>query len=126
MVTKRMKKLAAIEKEARPPTVFGESDAELTFVSWGSSRGPILEAMKLLAKNGKKARLIHYSWLYPFPSGETMKLLSPATRLIDVEQNATGQLAALIREHTGILIKEKMLKYDGRPFYPEEIVEKVI
>jgi 2-oxoglutarate ferredoxin oxidoreductase subunit alpha len=52
-------------------------------------------------------------------------LLSPATRIIDVEQNATGQLASLIREHTGILIKEKLLKNDGRVWYPEEIVEKV-
>ena len=42
---------------------------------------------------------------------------APSTRIIDVEQNATGQLAALIREHTGILIKEKLLKYDGRVFF---------
>jgi len=42
-----------------------------------------------------------------------------------VEQNASGQLAALIREHTGLKIGEKILKYDGRPFYPEEIVEGV-
>ena len=126
MVAKRLKKLHAIQHIAQQPAVFGDPDAQLTFVSWGSSRGPILEAMKLLGKKGGKARLIHYSWLYPFPSEETLKLLSPATRLIDVEQNATGQLATLIRQHTGILIKEKLLKYDGRPWYPEEIVEKVI
>ena len=81
--------------------------------------------MKLLAAKGKKTRLIHFSWLFPFPAEEATKLLSPVTRLIDVEQNATGQLASLIREHTGILIKEKILKFDGRPFYPEEIVEKL-
>ena len=78
--------------------------------------------MKMLKK---KSRLIHYSWIYPFPIEETIKLLSPATRVIDVEQNATGQLASLIREHTGILMKEKLLKYDGRVWYPEEIMEKV-
>jgi 2-oxoglutarate ferredoxin oxidoreductase subunit alpha len=63
--------------------------------------------------------------LYPFPAEEAMKLLSPATHIIDVEQNATGQLASLIREHTGILIKDKLLKNDGRIWFPEEIAERV-
>ncbi|KKW10593.1 MAG: pyruvate flavodoxin/ferredoxin oxidoreductase domain-containing protein, 2-oxoglutarate ferredoxin oxidoreductase subunit alpha [Microgenomates group bacterium GW2011_GWC1_49_7] len=122
MAAKRLKKFEAIKKDMMVPQVYGDAEAEITFITWGSTRGPVLDAMKLL---NKKSRLIHYSWIYPFPAEETMKLLSPATRLIDVEQNATGQLAALIREHTGILIKEKILKYDGRPFFPEEIVEKL-
>lgn len=125
MTAKRLKKLNAMKADIKPPIVYGDSDAEITFVSWGSSKGPILEAMKLLAAKGKKAKLVHFTWLFPFPEEEVSKLFSPVTRLIDVEQNATGQLASLIREHTGILIKEKILKYDGRPFWPEEIVEKV-
>ncbi|EKD87322.1 MAG: hypothetical protein ACD_36C00143G0001, partial [uncultured bacterium] len=125
MSLKRLKKLEAMKKDMKAPKIVGDSEAEITFVSWGSSKGPILEAMKLLAAKGKKTRLIHFSWLFPFPAEEATKLLSPVTRLIDVEQNATGQLASLIREHTGILIKEKILKFDGRPFYPEEIVEKL-
>lgn len=125
MADKRLKKFTAIAKEVRPPTVYGDPEAEITFVAWGSMRGPILEAMKLLQTKGKKVQLVHFSWLYPFPAEAVTKLLSPATRLIDVEQNATGQLASLIREHTGILIKEKILKYNGRVLYPEEIVEKV-
>ncbi len=126
MTAKRLKKLDAMKADIKPPMVYGDSNAEITFVSWGSSKGPILEAMKLLVTKGKKAKLVHFSWLFPFPGEEVIKLLSPVTRLIDVEQNATGQLASLIREHTGILIKERILKYDGRPFWPEEIVEKVI
>jgi 2-oxoglutarate ferredoxin oxidoreductase subunit alpha len=126
MADKRMKKLTAMESDVRPPQVYGDADAEFTFVTWGSTRGPVLDAVTLLQAKGKKAKLVHFSWVYPFPSEAAMKHLSAATRLIDVEQNATGQLAALIREHTGILIKEKILKYDGRPFFPEEIVEKVI
>jgi 2-oxoglutarate ferredoxin oxidoreductase subunit alpha len=122
MAAKRLRKFEAMKKDMKPPEVYGDAEAEITFVTWGSTRGPVLEAMKML---NKKSRLIHFSWLYPFPVEGTMKLLSPATRLIDVEQNATGQLAALIREHTGILMKEKLLKNDGRIWFPEEIVEKV-
>jgi 2-oxoglutarate ferredoxin oxidoreductase subunit alpha len=124
-VDKRMKKFAAIQQGIQPPTAYGDGDADITFVSWGSSRGPVLEAIKLINQKGMKAKLIHFSYLFPFPHAAA-ELLAREKRLIDVEQNATGQLAQLIRTHTGIDIKEKILKYDGRPFFPEEIVERVI
>lgn len=125
MAGKRLKKFEAMKKDMMPPTVYGDAEAEITFVTWGSTRGPVLEAMKLLRAKGKKTKLVHFSWIYPFPTQDAMKLLSPATHLIDVEQNATAQMASLIREHTGILIKDTLLKNDGRVWYPEEIVEKV-
>lgn len=123
---KRLKKLEAIKKDIQPPNVYGDAEAEITFVSWGSCRGAILDAMDMLRAKGKTAKLVHFTWLYPFPEEAALTSLSAATRLIDVEQNATGQLASLIREHTGVLVKEKILKFDGRPLYPEEIVEKVL
>lgn len=125
MADKRLRKFEAIKADVRAPVQYGKDDAEITFVSWGTPKGAILEAMKLLEAKGKTARLVHFSWLFPFPTDATMKLLSHATRIVDVEQNATGQLTSLIREHTGILVKEKLLKYDGRPWYPEEIVERL-
>lgn len=123
--SKRLKKFEAMAKDVRAPQVFGDKEADVTFVSWGSSRGPAMDAMDMLKAKGTSCNLVHYIWMYPFPTKATEDLLSNAKRIIDVEQNATGQLASLIREHTGIEIKEKILKYDGRPFYPEEIVEHV-
>jgi 2-oxoglutarate ferredoxin oxidoreductase subunit alpha len=125
MAAKRLKKYDAIQTDMLPPSVFGDGDAEVTFVTWGSTTGPVLEAMTMLEQKGKKARVIQYKWLYPFPAEESIKLLSLNAKTIVVEQNATGQLAGLIREYTGIEIKEKILKYNGRPFYPEEIVANV-
>lgn len=119
MVQRRLKKLDAITKVIMPPVVYGDAKASITLVTWGSTLGPVLQAMKA------SARIIHFPWLYPFPSEETKVLLAGATRIIDVEQNATAQLASLIREHTGIEITEKVLKYDGRPFMPEEILERI-
>jgi 2-oxoglutarate ferredoxin oxidoreductase subunit alpha len=124
MAGKRLKKFESMKKDVRPPAVYGDSDADLTFVSWGSSRGPVIDAMTILKGKGVSSRLVHFTWMYPFPAEATAKLLGGDKRIIGVEQNATGQLAALIREHTGIEIKEKILKFDGRPFYPEEIAEK--
>jgi len=122
---KRLKKFAAIAGDIRKPEIYGAEEAEITFVSWGSTRGAVLDAIDMLGARGKTAKLVHFTWLYPFPGEAALAALSAATRLVDVEQNATGQLASLIREHTGIFIKEKILKYDGRPLYPEEIVERV-
>ncbi|MBI3342973.1 2-oxoacid:acceptor oxidoreductase subunit alpha [Candidatus Gottesmanbacteria bacterium] len=119
MVERRLNKLVAIKKIAIPPDVYGDKDADITMVTWGSTLGPVLQAMET------RARIIHFPWLFPFPGDATMALLNQTTRIIDVEQNATGQLASLIREQTGIEIKEKLLKYDGRPWLPEEILERV-
>jgi 2-oxoglutarate ferredoxin oxidoreductase subunit alpha len=123
MANKRLKKNIAIQSDVRPPTLYGESEADITFVSWGSTRGPVIDAISLLKDKGIKANLYHFTWMFPFASQHVKEMLGKAKRIIDVEQNATGQLASLIREHTSIEITEKLLKYDGRVFFPEEIVD---
>lgn len=119
MVERRLKKREAIKKVIIPPVVLGDESAKTVIVTWGSTLGPVRAAMEA------SARIIHFPWLYPFPADATKALLTGATRIIDVEQNATGQLASLIREHTGIEVTQRLLKYDGRPFLPEEIIEKI-
>lgn len=123
---KRLRKYQAIAKDVRAPQVIGDLNAEITFVSWGSTKGAVLDAMDILRAKGKTVKLVHFTWLYPFAQEQALAVLSTSTRLIAVEQNATGQLASLIREYTGLLIKEKILKYDGRPLYPEEIAGAIL
>ena len=53
MVNKRMKKFEAIQKDIHAPNIYGDEEAEITFVSWGSSRGPVIDAMEMLRKKGK-------------------------------------------------------------------------
>lgn len=125
MVDKRMRKFDAMKKDIVSPIVSGDENAEITFVTWGSSKGAVLTAMDILRSAGKKVSTMYMSWMYPFPSDVVTTVLGNAKRIIDVELNATGQLASLIRTHTGIEITEKILQYDGRPFYPEDIVEKI-
>jgi len=50
-------------------------------------------------------------------------VLKRAKRTILVEANYLGQLGMLIREQTGFTIEEKILKFDGRPFSEEEIMD---
>jgi len=47
------------------------------------------------------------------------------SRIIVIENNATGQLAHLIRAETGIKVSGTILKFDGRPFSPDYIVREL-
>lgn len=123
-VDKRLKKVQAIAKIAIPPVITGAEAADITFVSFGSLKGVLGEAVATLTKGGMKVKHIHFAWVYPMP-GNIGAMLTKEKRLICVEQNATGQLASVIKEATGITIKEQWKKYDGRQWTIEEILEKV-
>lgn len=125
MVAKRLAKVESIKSVIMPPKVYGDESSEITFVTWGTTKNSVIAAMELLRMQGKKVSVITFPWVYPFPAEAAKSLFSNAKRIIVVEQNATGQLAQLIRTETGIDIHEKLLKYDGRAWLPEEIVEKV-
>ena len=127
MVEKRLRKFETLKKEVCQikQHVLGDPDAEIGIVSWGSNKGPIVEALKILEGKGTKASCLNLNVIWPFPEKQVVDYLSGKKFVIDIECNSTAQLAGLIRQHTGIEIKERLLKYDGRPFYPEEIVTKL-
>ncbi|MFH0936895.1 MAG: 2-oxoacid:acceptor oxidoreductase subunit alpha [Candidatus Daviesbacteria bacterium] len=119
---KRMEKLLTCEKEdMEDPQLFGSAEADLTLVSWGSNKGAILQTLK----NYPNVNFVHLTMLSPFPTEAVKNILKSSKYIIDVEENYTGQLARLIKEKTGIEVCEKLLKYDGRPFFIEEIEEKI-
>ncbi len=124
MVNKRNAKIPAMLEEMRPPeTVHGES--EILLVGWGSSKGPIRESVDLLRADGIGAGCVHIADIWPFRSDLVQKALSSCKTFFVVEQNSTGQLGRLIREQTGLVSEGSVLKYDGRPFFPDEIVRGV-
>lgn len=125
MVAKRLRKLAAASSEIRPPFHYGPAEAEITFVSWGSTFGPLYEAITRLNAEGRSANLVHFVDLWPFPIEAAKGALSGAQRLIAVEGNATAQFASLLYAQTGIRVDAKILKYDGRGFTPEYILARV-
>lgn len=119
---KRMNKLASYAKELPSQQLFGGIEAELTIVSWGSNKGVILQAIEDFKG---KVNFLHITHISPFPTSEVAEILDKAKHILDIECNFTGQLAEIIKEKTGIEIENKLLKYDGRPFYKDEIIEKI-
>ncbi len=125
MMEKRMHKYDAALQEMKAPELYGDKDAEITFVCWGSPYGAVREAVDTLRKNKTKANLLKFTDLWPFPADKARPFLEKAKYLIAVENNFTAQLASLIRRCTGIEVDSKILKYSGRPFSSEEILARL-
>ncbi len=126
MMTKRMTKLElALSEIPEEDKVlqfdFGSSSGEITVISWGSTKGAIIDAMKMLSSQGKAIRFVQIRLLHPFPTSEILKLIKNARVLIDIEMNYTSQLAALVRQNTGRDVDFKIVKFNGRPMSSSEI-----
>ncbi len=124
MHAKRMKKLetAASEiPENEQIRFFGSEKADLTIVSWGSVKGAILDAMPKLEAAGIKVNFLQVHLLWPFPKKAVSRILKNAKTVVGVEMNYSGQLCELIRRETGIEIKHRILKWNGRPISETEI-----
>jgi len=126
MMEKRMHKLEAMRAELPKPRVIGDPSASISFIAFGSNRGPISEAQDRLAARGIATRLLQLRTLWPFPEEEVRDFVSTASQVFVVENNYSGQLERLIRYVTGPLERmHSVRKYSGRPFRPIEIIDAV-
>ncbi len=116
-MNKRMAKLAALEKELPEPELFGDQHPETLIVGWGSTKGPMLDALEGHTKIG----YLHYTYLWPMKTEKFEKLASKAKQVVLVEGNHQGQLGMLIKQTCGYNFETKVLKYDGRPFFVDEL-----
>jgi 2-oxoglutarate ferredoxin oxidoreductase subunit alpha len=128
MMRKRMAKLDTAAKQIPTHYKFklhGPASADLTLVGWGSTKGAILDAMSEIEAQGRSVNFLQVRMMRPFPSAEVSRILGAARTTVLIEANYSGQLGALVREHTGRDMAHRVLKYDGRPFSRNEIVEGV-
>ncbi|MFH0777740.1 MAG: hypothetical protein V2A71_03825, partial [Candidatus Eisenbacteria bacterium] len=95
--------------------VVGKKDSSLALLCWGSNKGVCAEVGEAMG-----LRVVQPVVLSPFPVAALTKALEGVTKVIAVENNATGQLARLARAN-GLTVHERISKYDGRSFSPEEL-----
>lgn len=125
MMDKRFKKLELAAHEFPAPEFYGTDSEPLTIISFGSTKLPIFEAMEWLKRDGLRVNFLKVSYIHPFPTDAVVGYLKQAKKTLIIENNFSGQFEGLLRERTGFSVSDHFRKYDGRPFYPEEIVEKV-
>lgn len=120
---KRLRKLSQGIEFQDPVHIHARhAEPDLLIVGINSTRGVIQEGMERLEENGVKVNHLHIRQLLPFPTDQVKPLVDRAKKVVVVENNATGQLANLIKLHVGMGEKiSHILKYDGNPFLPSEI-----
>jgi len=141
-VDARLKTGKEIEKEAEKfeeYKIYGNKNSKNVVLFWGSTKGAILDALKSSRDDSGKsskgaildsmenldAKFLQVLYLEPFPM--KIKKEIEGKNIILVENTATGQLGKLVAEKTGIIIddKNKILRYDGRPFLADELREEI-
>ncbi len=124
-VNKRARKIETyLKNHFRPPQIYGDIEkAKLVIVGWGSVKGLVLDAVDILKdKRGEEIAFIHFNFVYPLDERKLKSIFSKVNgRLVLVENNSFAQFGRLLRSY-GIFIQDRVLKYNGRPFYPEELV----
>jgi 2-oxoglutarate ferredoxin oxidoreductase subunit alpha len=128
MMDKRQAKLdkAAAEIPAEfQYNIFGPEEADLSLVGFGSTKGTILDAMKVLEAEGIKVNFLQLRMLSPFPTEAVKRFLDKAKLATCLEANFSGQLAQLIQMRTGFAFDHQVLKYTGRPVSETEVVDTV-
>ncbi len=129
-MTRRIEKLDTIrdeldEEHPSNQTYYGDDDADYGIITWGSSHGAVAEAVERLNEDGHSVKGVTVSDMMPFPEAEMTEFLESVDEAMVVEMNATAQFRGLIQKELG-LFGEKMtslLKYNGNPFEPAEVVE---
>jgi len=124
-VDKRARKEEYLLKEIPAPKVYGDKNADITIVAWGSMKLPALEALHRLKQDKISANLVHFTFLYPLDEKKVNSVLEKAKHTIMIENNSTGQFAGMLKQYCSWEPNFLLLKYTGRPFYAEEIVEEV-
>ena len=120
--TKVEQMLSLIPKDDQA-VAYGKLD--ICIVSWGSPKGPILDAIEMHRNEGHEIGFIDIKLLHPFPTNYIKSMLKDSSIIIDIEANMTGQLASLIREN---LLRDPdyyVLKYTGRPMTCIEIFDSL-
>jgi len=138
-IDKRMRKSEALKRELPEPELFRMENGnckvennkdyapDILLIGWGSTKSVILDVLRdsqLITQNLKLAYL-HFTYLWPLKTERFSTLCSKAKKTILIEGNTQGQLGMLLKQETGMPIHCKILKYDGRPFFSDELQNEI-
>lgn len=127
MMDKRLRKLAKVEVENPILLQSPHVEPDLLIIGMGSTGGTIDQARERLDAEGIKTNHMTVRLLHPFPVQEVLPQIEKAKKVLVLENNATGQLANLIKLNVGHHDKiVNALKYDGNPFHPSEVYNECV
>lgn len=125
---KRLRKMDALKGALPEPEYFGEvKNPDFLIVSWGSNKSVILDVLKAISYKlqARSIGYLHYTYLWPLNTKKLLTLAPKTKKVVLVEGNHQGQLGMLIKMACGLDIGDKILKYDGRPFFYDELLSEL-
>jgi len=126
MMDKRLSRFDLILKQIpKEDQVVSFGMAEHCIISWGSAKGPILDALDMLKKENINIGFIQLKLLHPFPTKYVKELLKDVKTIIDVEANYTGQLGTLFKQNLGRDVDYFILKFTGRSMNCTEVYDSL-
>ncbi|PYQ21490.1 MAG: hypothetical protein DMF81_15190, partial [Acidobacteria bacterium] len=125
MHEKRMRKMEGVRARLQPAVLEGRANAEVTLIGWGSTWSVIHEAAEQLDRAGLATNHLHFKYMHPFHGDAARAILQRCKRTIVVENNFTGQFARHLRAESGFTVDHVLTRYDGEPFEPAWIAERV-
>jgi 2-oxoglutarate ferredoxin oxidoreductase subunit alpha len=126
MMDKRMSKLDLILKQVpKDEQLVSYGIHDYTVISWGSTKGPILDALEMLKKEEIDIGFIQIKLIHPFPTEHVKSLLENVKTVIDVEANHSGQLGKIFKQNVTREIDYFILKYTGRGMTSTEIYDSL-
>jgi 2-oxoglutarate ferredoxin oxidoreductase subunit alpha len=126
MMDKRMSRLdLALSRISDNEQVVSFGIYDYTVISWGSTKGPILDAISMLKKEGINIGFIQIKLIHPFPSDYVSSLLKNTKTIIDIEANHSGQLGKIFKQNISREIDYFILKYTGRGMTSTEIYDSL-
>src|SRR6202008_2483451 len=84
MTAKRRNKLRTLAEEIPVPEVFGDQEGDTLLVGWGSTYGPIHDAVKMGREHGEKIGALHLRHVHPLPNG-LEKISANFKRIVTVD-----------------------------------------
>ena len=129
MTAKRRNKLRKLAEEIPVPEVYGDQEGDTLLVGWGSTYGPIHDAVKMAREHGEKIGGLHLRHVHPLPNG-LEKIFANFKRIVTVEMNdqglyGFGQLATILRARYCEPKIQSVTKTDGLTFRVKEILQGV-
>jgi 2-oxoglutarate ferredoxin oxidoreductase subunit alpha len=96
---KRWRKLTSIAKELSFVRCFGAEDARLGILAWGSSKGAVKEAVRVLAERGVPVKAIVPQILSPIPKKEIEDFARSVEKALVVEPSHSAQFLRYLRAY---------------------------
>jgi 2-oxoglutarate ferredoxin oxidoreductase subunit alpha len=124
MMEKRYRKLATAAEELPKPQRYGDDDATIGIIGWGSTEGTIQEAVDRARAKGYKVAALHPKILSPLPDRAIRDFIRSVKTVIVPECNYSGQLANLLGAKYG-LQAIRVNKFGGIPFTSGEILRAI-